>query len=388
MPTLLPCMLATMIASAAAQAPAPPAAFARVGDFVWLENSFGHNTTAIRRLEPQTNFVCLETAHFRVTCSMAERDLPGDSKERKKFLDELQALRARGVTIPKTVRKIDCNLWAHVYALRLENLYTDMLRRFGVSDADFPTDPAAHRDPSYLGEGPFFGARQRILVLLCEHENTLARYCDQFHRQATHAGLRHFVREAGAFFFGIAVRGQHLAYETDQTMHAAVAYSITHILVDAFKYCWHETPYWLQEGLAHWQRRHVDDRFDHFSFLPTGLPEKNRHIDWAASVRARVVLGNFTPLRDMLPWLDDRQIEFAEHLAIWSRIDFLLRKHQAAFGRFMRAVKGPETRGHQYSPTPEVVVARQIEALRQMFGWTPEEFDRAWVAFVKETYPK
>ena len=363
--------------------------FAKVGDSVWLEGKDGHTTAAIRALETRTQFTFLETAHFRLASSLADAIPPVDLGQRRRLQEELELLRSRGYAAPTQPRLLNRTLRAHLYALRLERLYEDVSRRFGVCDADFPSEVSHRRDATYLGEGPFFGMRQRFLVVLCENESTLARYCDAFLKRSTnHNGVRHFFRKEGCLFFGAAEIGQQTSVASDRALHAALAYNVTHNLVDAFKYYWHEVPFWLQEGFAHWERRQIDEATDLFTFLPTGLPEKNRVLDWATSVRARTQLSNFTPLRDALPWLDDRTIEFGDHLAIWSRVDFILRRHPAAFGKLMRAIKGPELKGATFTPTAERLLQRQVDALNTVFGWTPEAFDTAWTAFAKETYPR
>lgn len=376
-------------ANPASRAQARPAySLAREGDFEWLEGEHGHTTATMRALEPRTDFVCLETAHFRIASTLAAIK-PTAPADRKRFQADLVELRRLGYEVGRTTDAVDSRTRAHVYALRLENLYRDSARRLGVTDDEFANSPRRRDDPGYVGEGPHFGMRQRFLVMLCERETTLERYCATFvGRSVTHDGLRHFFRDNGALFFGAAVRGQHVSFESDQALHAAVVYSVTHALLDAFKYCWHETPFWLQEGFAHWQRRFVDADAELFTFLPNGLPERNRAIDWPTSVRRRVLLGNYTPLRDAIHWLEDRTIDYGDHLAIWSRVDFVLRKHPAAFGKLLRAIKGPEPKGPSLSPKPEQLVLRQIEALKSVFGWTPDEFDAAWCAFVKETYPR
>ncbi len=380
--------VAALLPCAAPQTNAP-VSFARVGNSVWLEGKDGHTTAAIRQLETRTQFTFLETAHFRLASSLADAPLPLDLGQRRRLQDELELLRSRGYATPTQPRMLDRMLRAHLYALRLERLYEDVSRRFGVCDADFPTAAPRRRDASYLGEGPFFGMRQRFLVVLCENESTLARYCDAFlKRNTNHNGVRHFFREEGCLFFGAAEIGQQASVASDRALNAALAYNLTHNLVDAFRYYWHEMPFWLQEGFAHWQRRQVDDTTDVFTFLPTGLPEKSRPIDWPTSVRARTQLTNFTPLRDVLPWLDDRKIEFGDHMAIWSRVDFILRRHPAAFGKLMHAIKGPEMKGASFTPTAERLLQRQLDALTTVLGWTPEAFDAEWTAFAKETYPR
>lgn len=364
------------------------ATLARAGDTLWLEGERGHTTQAIRALDTHTGFVFLETAHFRIAASFTNYKLT-DPDDKKRLPPELGALRRLGYKVPKTTAVVDGALRAHIYALRLERLYSDCLQRLDVDDKDFPSKPDRREKPGYMGEGPYLGMRQRFLVMLCEDEATLARYCSAYlGRSVSHNGLRHFFTAEGAQFFGIAARGQHQSFETDRALHAATVYSVSHVLLDAFKYYWHETPYWLQEGFAHWQRRLVDEDSDHYTFLPVGLPEKNRELHWPTSTRLRTLQGNFTPMRETVQWLDDRAIDFGDHLAIWSRVDFLLTKHPKAFGLLLRAIKGPEPKGPSISPTPERVVERQIEALQRVLGFTPDEFDAAWCAYAKESYPR
>jgi hypothetical protein len=375
-------LLALLVVDGGVAAQAPASAFVRFGENVWLDRS--HTTGNIRALDTKTEWVFLETSHFRLACSLSPGKLPVDSEGRRRLDAELAELRRRGVEFTRPGKTIDPKTRALLYALRLDRLYEDIRRRLGVVDSDFAIHTEARRPTEYLGEGPHLGMPHPYLVMLCARESTLQRYSQTFaQRRDAAAGIRHAFRNPACLFYGIAEDSVDGRFAEDSYLHAALTYSVTHNLIDGFRHYWHETPFWLQEGLAHWYRRQVIEEFDHYTALPIGLPERNKTSNWSGTIRARVELGNFTSLRQAMGWIDDCSIDYGDHIAIWSRIDFLMRRFPTSLGPILRTVKGTNSQ-----QTPALLVERQVDALAKATAMTPEQFDAAWVAFVKQTYPK
>lgn len=355
--------------------------FAKLGDNAWLERN--HTTGNIRALDTKVEWVFIETAHFRLACALTPTKPPAESDAKRRLEVEFRELKARRIDVPRG-KLLDAKTRALLYALRCERLYDDLRRRLGVADADFAIHTDKRRPSEYLGEGPYLGMPNKFLVMLCAHESTLQKYVQAFaNRRDARGGLRHSFLAPAALFYGMAEDCVDGRFADDTYLHAATVYSLVHTLTDGFRYYWHESPFWLQEGLAHWYRRQVIDEFDHYSVLPIGLPERNRTQNWPATMRARVDLGNFTPLREAMAWIDDRAIDYGDHVAIWSRIDYLMRRHPNALGPLFKAVKGSSA-----TSSVELLVERQIEGLAKSVNATPEQFDAAWVEFVRQTYPK
>ncbi len=354
-------------------------------DFVWVDAP-AHSTLDIRKLDPTATFVCLETAHFRLACALAPLKFPGGAAERRSLDAELKALTAQGVEGLRGATRLDTRARAHLYAARLERLYAEMLATLGLTDADFPTQPPAKRDASYAGEGPYLGMPQRYTVLLVERESVLDRYVKTYcNRACTPVGVRHFF-QPGCLFLGVSADGNSGRLRDDRALHGAVVYNMVHNLLDGFRYYWHETPYWLQEGTAHWFRRQVIENLDIYTRIPPDMPELNRTANWRATAMARARLGNFTPLREVMTWVDDRAVSYGDQIAMWSRIDFLRQRHPAALGQILRGTKGPMPSDRSATPADGVLVARQVDALTAALTLDPDAFDQAWVAFTKETY--
>lgn len=363
------------------------AAQAAEADFVWFERAPAHTTVDIRRMDPAATFVCIETPHFKLACALGPMKLPSDDAERRRIEADLKTLTARGIEGLRGKSRLDTRARAHLYGLRLERVYADVLELLAMTDADFPAIPPRARDADYAGEGPFLGMPKPFTVLLTERETTLARYVQTYgNRACTPVGVRHFFQSEGTLFLGIAADGNEGRLRDDKVLHAALVYNTVHNLLDGFRYYWHETPLWLQEGTAHWFRRQVLEDMDLYTWIPPDLPERNRRTDWRATALARARLGNFTPLREVLGWIDDRAVRFGDQIAIWSRIDFLQRRHPGALGRILRATKRAQPSDQSATPDDQALVERQRAALADVLGLDPDRFDDAWVAFVKETY--
>jgi hypothetical protein len=349
----------------------------RVGDSPWLEGPPAHGTADIRRLLPGVQFVFLETEHFRIACALSACKPPNERRARQRLEQELRVLAAWGIKPARGV--LDPATRAHLFALRCEQVYGDILRMLEVRDAEFPRQAPPNKVGRYLGEGPFLGMPHRFTVMLCQQESALSAYVGAYaRRHPSAAGIRHLFQHAGSLFVGVAAEGPEVAPLDDSTLHATLVYNLVHVLVDAWKYPWHDTPFWLQEGLAHWFRRRIRPDHEVFTCQPTQVPAGAARGDWERLARSLANAGGVTPLHRTMLWLEDRSVAYADHVAMWSRVDFLLTRHPRAFAVLLRQVKGPETRGESFTPTPQRLVERQVDALAEVLGSTPDQLDAAW----------
>ena len=80
-------------------------------------------------------------------------------------------------------------------------------------------------------------------------------------------------------------------------------------------------------------------------------------------------------------------LTFGDHLASWSRIDFLFSLGDAKFAHFMSIMKTKIPVAAGKIPDTKQVLAQQLEALEEAYGFDPAAFDTAWKGFVLATYP-
>ena len=89
----------------------------------------------------------------------------------------------------------------------------------------------------------------------------------------------------------------------------------------------------------------------------------------------------------MLAWTQFDEAKPADHLLLWSRVDYLLAQGPEKAHAFLMALKEPleyEVYEDQYEP----MHARQLAALKEVYDLDPATFDERWSRYVLKSYPK
>ncbi len=88
------------------------------------------------------------------------------------------------------------------------------------------------------------------------------------------------------------------------------------------------------------------------------------------------------PLAEILEETSFGKFRFRDHIACWSRIDFMIQEQPEAFGRFAQGIKGQfDARGG--SLRGPAVLKRFREAFQESFACEPKEFDVKWKAWAQ-----
>jgi hypothetical protein len=172
--------------------------------------------------------------------------------------------------------------------------------------------------------------------------------------------------------FGVQYEGDGGSHET--TLDGLV-HKCTHMLV--FHY-WHIDQAWLSEGFAYYYTVKVlNSTRTHCVALgsydnPKG-GEKNwgESENWKELVKKDVVAHADPDLR-MFFGLPISELQYNASVKAWSMISWLFDKDRDKFMKWLNAV-GTQGKG-------------QEEAMKEIFGWSFEEMDKEWRAFVIETY--
>lgn len=353
--------------------------------FVWGGN---HTTRDIQSLMGHEPFRFVETRHFRLAVSLAPQPAPVDRRQRDALRQELRELQTVLPGVDPGTSTLDGWLRAHLYAWRLEKLYGDVASVLGATEETMQrARPGTAHAATYTGEGPFLGMRDKYLVVLCRDSGSVNAYLRNFlDRAAPRRTERVLLQNGASFLLATAESMPEEDLRDDRALHACVLHHTVRMLLDGYRGPWHECPPWFAEGLAHWFRAaRIPDRAC-FVRRPAELPLQPAHRSWSAKVRLRLEGGSLPSSDALFDLSDPSAMRFADHLAAWSRIDFLIRAHPEAFPLIARALKGPEPTAVRPQPTPQVVASRQRPALRAVFGWSPADFDAAWSRWVLAEY--
>ncbi|MBX3462177.1 MAG: hypothetical protein KF830_03325 [Planctomycetes bacterium] len=332
----------------------------------------------------------LETPHFRIGTNLPAWPVPTDPETRNKVRGELTELATKLPGVNPKTRSLDPWLRAHLTAFRMEKLYAETCALFGVEDKDFPKDAAevvVQEGARYMGYGPYLGMRDKYLVLVFEKQGPFLQYMKQFlGRDSKHPQRHHFV-ESGSLLFTMPTESNEFPRKHDTATHCALAFNVSQNLLDGFRHYGYDLPVWLREGWSHWNGRRVDPKWNNFDQNEGSLADMKTTWRWEVYCRGLVgSSGKFAPFPEALKWRDFGNIGFDDHVAVWSRVDWLLSQGPEKWRKFLFAVKGrvdPKT----WAPDHADLVGATRQALQDAYGISVLQFDEKWIEWVKATYP-
>jgi hypothetical protein len=359
------------------------AGYASLGPFRFGDD---HTTDQVESTLGGIPLIWVETAHFKLGSGLPEYAGPADKRERARLESELARLAERLPDVKVKTRKLDPWLRLHLFAQRLEDLYADFLRAFDLEESDFPTAPpgADVTGSAYMGAGPYLGMGSKFTVLVLDRKSSLGRYSNIYlGRQIDHPSRWHFDR-TDSFLYLTAAEYLEGDYVNDSALACDVIAGVAQNLVAGFRGYRVLVPFAVGEGLAHWFSRRFDPRYHLFSGTDPARVRTKDEWNWAPSVRARAEHNYYPSTHDMLGWQDADALEWADHLVLWSRMDYLFAREDGAAGRFLRLLKDPPAG----ELTGEQLVERARASLAAATGVELARFDELWDEWVLKTYPK
>lgn len=328
----------------------------------------------------------IETEHFRIGCALKSWKIPGHERDvRKRIRDELKELKKKLPTVKPNAKSLDPWLRAHLYAQRLENLYTQFQELMGVTDADFVQD-GARLGAKNMGRGPYMGLKQKFGVILFHKESNCSRYLTTFTDAAGTGPSRWYLAEPDMFVFATAADSLDGVYMDDTALYAHVTFHVLHNMIDGYRGFYYRGPFWWQEGIIHSFRRELSKEHNNFSHCEDKSERIFGITDWERRVYGAVDHEIFKPFADIWQQHDYKGTKFRDHLEIWSRVEFLRSFGDDKFGKFIDAMKGHQS-AHGQPPRDEYLHQQQAKAIKELWGYeSPEALDEAWIRWVKKEY--
>lgn len=363
------------------------AGYASFGPFRFGDN---HTTTQIEETLGGIPLIWVETEHFKLGSGLPEYTIRDDAREKERLKTELERLAKRLPDLkPGKLKKIDPWLRMHLYAQRLEELYATFLTEFGLQESQFPSappDPKKKPTASYMGEGRYLGMAAKYTVLLFDKKSAHARYSSVHLGQELKGPTRWHFATIDSWLFLTANEFLEGLYANDSALACDLISGVSQNLAMGYRGYRASMPFALSEGIAHWFSRQFDPRYHIFSGFDQTNVRLKEEWKWAPLVRARVEHKIFPTLDAMLEWSDAEALEWADHLMLWSRMDYLLAREDGAAGRLLHALKEPPAvRGNA---TPAELAARARVAFQKTTGSELAELDAKWSEWVLKTYPK
>ena len=171
-----------------------------------------------------------------------------------------------------------------------------------------------------------------------------------------------------------SVCGSKAAFQDDEHLHRNLVHVAGHLLLSS------QTPAawignqkygWADEGLAHW----FEDRY--FGICDTYCyQEQNANVDFKGgkfrlAARQLVAEDKAPPIAEVFEQTTD-SLTLPMHATAFSYVDFLITRDGEKFNKLMKKLKAK---------------VPNRDALKEVYGMTPMEFEAQWKAWVLATYP-
>lgn len=343
----------------------------------------------IEELLPNSRFLWVETAHFRIGAELDRWHVRGERDQLRRLREELEELKkvSKSKAFNPRARSLEPWIRLHLMARRLEAHYAELQDWLGVTDEDFP--PPGHRrllGEEYMGEGPFLGEKNKFLILITQQGTTLNNFLEATAGRSTDGGQHLNFRNIDALFYGASVQSaSHGArLSNDFTLHAHLVFAVTKSMLDGYRHYNFDIPIWISEGVSHWFERRTSRYDNTFTRAEGDDVIVDKRWDWQKVTKDLIARGGFTPFSEVFTWRSHGQMGFVDHVLTWSRWDFLMSLGKERFAEFMGRLKGrTDAEGNVLDGD---LVGYTRELMREVYGLNPLSLDDRWLEWVRENY--
>lgn len=356
-------------------------AIARAGYLSLGPFDFGreHGSAEIDALLPGEAVAWIETAHFRIGCSLAAIDVRGDRDWRQRVREDLAALKQRLPAVRPETQKLEPWLRAHRIALHCEAIYADVCAHLDVDDTRFPQVPGhdARKPVTFMGCGPYLGVEEKFGVLVMHDLANLARYTRAYMGGESQDAVRHY--EVGsALTLALCEQSPGIVGD-DFSLHTQLAYHVSLQLYTAYRGYGHDLPAWLGAGLAHWHARRCCPRFPTHERRAGEPREQSPFWQWDDRAKGLMRTGAFESLAELMARRDIASFRLEQHIESWALVDWLMRERRDATRVFLHEFKAP-FHALQSVPTAAELQVRNDECLRKAFHTDADGLMAMWRA--------
>jgi len=136
--------------------------------------------------------------------------------------------------------------------------------------------------------------------------------------------------------------------------------------------------------LSHWYVRKIDPQF----FYPTTAKDQKQDYrkdhEWEKKIYARIKNDYYRPASELFVVFDPTKLDFADHIMIWSRIDYLMSLDEPEkMGKFLEIYK---TFPYITGMSETNVLEFQEKAFKEAWGFDYDTLDKKWVSWVLKNY--
>ena len=336
------------------------------GPFV-MGSTFG--SQAVDKVVGEDRIRWMETEHFFIGSTLGSQRIPTEPRQKKAMRKELALMKAKSSALKPKGSNLSPWFRMHLYAHRLESLYTDFSKRLGVSDEDF-------------AEGtPCLGMKRKIYVMLFEKEADLGRFARRFGEHTTSNPSYYFDPDFSSFGVGTGEECFEKHLQKDHALHGSVAYNVAVTMLLGYQGYSYPIPHWIESGIGNYYARNIDPESVNAG-IKEGDNVSGSDFAWQAKVKKRLGFDVFEPGEKLFAIVDYASMSYMNHVMSWSRIDYLMNNKVEGFGAFIKRIKGLT----QGADDPEVLAAQTAGLVDDLEFESPADFDKAWKKWVMKNY--
>lgn len=334
-------------------------------DTAWADHYFGGK-----------DLYWIESRHFELGLCLGPQKITPD--EQKKVRAELAELAAVLPDVDPKARQLTPFMRAHLYALRVEKLWTRFLEVMRVEESDFPDGRSIWLlGTPYFGEGPYLGHKGKFELLVLPTASDQVGFLMKQFGLSVKRTQRWNVLERESLIAVTNLSENQLT--NDEQIHGHVVFNLTVNLVDAYKHYSYETPCWLREGLAHFMEREINPRFNTFDTSEGSNGVRINKEDWDGEVKQLIAAGKAPRLAELTALKTYAEFELRDHYACWSMTKFMIETRPEAYACLNAKIHGRKK--PDGTPDPEDMPGVQRSAISECFDWSYVQFDEAWRAW-------
>jgi len=322
----------------------------------------------------------VETPHFRIGSSLGTYKIPNDREERARIKEELARLKDKLGRLKAPKKKLDPFLRLHIYAQRAEDVYENFI-------ADFEIEPAD------MTRGKYGGHKNKILLILCERKSEFGRYLRIYENSEIEFSYRTGWHGEGLLtVVNVEAIAENWREEkeapVDTMFHCMMASCLASNFVDGWGTPIFSSPTWLTYAYGHYAQKRIDPRYPVFDGRKVIYDKEDDSWNWKPRVRNLVKNDFFASATKMFGFESYEDLHARDHMVGYSKLEYLLTQVEGGDKeKFLTQMTHPIAR-RDAGGIENPKVARQVRALEEHYGLTPEQLDEGWAKWVERRYPK
>jgi hypothetical protein len=244
---------------------------------------------------------------------------------------------------------------AHLYQIRLERIVCHF-RALAANDL------------------PLLGMGDRFEVYLFEDSDHYRAFTEKalgrVFSPRSPAQRQHYGGERSRFVVAV---GAELLVGRERQLNNTVIHHVAHTLAEGHRQYLADVWGWLDGGLAHYYERRESPDYNVFCLDTTDPPREYARADWPRKVRYLVARKKEPNLGTWCDKTIPQQLSVEQHVIAWSFVDWLVNTDPVRVAKLLDLCKD---RRRKWSGT---------DAIREVFGITPEALHDRWREYVLAT---